>query len=356
MSHRKKDHRFFKGFVGIVSGTLMSFMAMNAHAGGSINVAGYGGVTWELITKNFLVPLKQETGLDVKLVTEPNLAKLQAMVEAGRCEYEVIELGGSELEIAKGKDLLQKIDYSVVDPTNRMPETAKDPYGFLFVTFSEVIVYRADKFPNGGPQNMQDFWDVNKFPGTRSMHDSVVPNLEFALLADGVSRDEIYSVLATDEGVDRAFKKLDEIKPGVVKFWTSGAESTQLIANGEADMSIAWNGRIKKLQDDGVDAVMVWNDANTDSAYYVIPKTCENTRGAETYMNAWTNPEWSMNWVRDIPYPGFVPGLSDQLEPNLAKNLPTNPDNLKVSFITDWSFWVPNRERLNVRWKEWLLE
>ena len=112
--------------------------APTAQAEETIHVAGYGGVTWELITKNFLTPLKEKTGLEVKLETEPSLAKLKAMVEAGRCDFEVIELYGAEYEIAVRDGLLQKIDYSIVDPDNIMPDFAKHDEGFLFVTFSEV--------------------------------------------------------------------------------------------------------------------------------------------------------------------------------------------------------------------------
>ena len=340
---------------GVLAGTVL-LAASPAQAGEPIHVAGYGGVTWELITKNFLVPLEEKTGVEVKLETEPSLAKLRAMVEAGRCDFEVIELYGAEYEIAVRDDLLQDIDYSVVDPNNIMPDFTKHDKGFLFVTFSELIVYRQDHFPDGGPQNMADLWDVEKFPGPRTLHDTVVTNLEFALLADGVALEDLYDVLSTEEGIDRAFTKLDEIKPHVVKFWSAGAEPVQMIADGEAHLGIAWNGRIKKLQDSGVDAVMVWNGANTDSSRYGIPKGCENKHDAELYLSAWATPEWVANWSNDIPYPGFVPGVMELLDPEYAMQMPTHPDNAAKSYLTDWSFWEKNRERLEERWKEWLLE
>ena len=340
---------------GVLAGTLL-LATPAAQAGEPIHVAGYGGVTWELITKNFLVPLKEETGVEVKLETEPSLAKLRAMVEAGRCDFEVIELYGAEYEIAVRDDLLEDIDYSVVDPDNIMPDFTKHDKGFLYVTFSELLVYRQDHFPEGGPQSMADLWDVEKFPGPRTLHDTVVTNLEFALLADGVALEDLYDALSSEEGIDRAFSKLDEIKPHVVKFWSAGAEPVQMIADGEAHLGIAWNGRIKKLQDSGVDAVMVWNGANTDSSRYGIPKGCENKRDAELYLGAWANPEWVANWSRDIPYPGFVPGVMELLDPEYAMQMPTHPDNAAKSYLTDWGFWEKNRERLEERWKEWLLE
>lgn len=341
---------------GLFAGAAMWSAAPAANAADTIRVAGYGGVTWELITKNFLTPLQEQTGLEVKLETDPSVAKLSAMVEAGRCDFEVIELSGSEFLIAVRDGLLQPIDYSIVDPNNIMPDFTKEEMGFLFVTFSEVLVYRSDHFPNGGPQSMADFWNVEAFPGPRTLHDTPVANLEFALLSDGVATENVYEVLSSDGGVDRAFARLDEIKPHVVKFWSAGAEPIQMIADGEAFLGVAWNGRIKAMQDEGVDAVMVWQDANTDSAYYGIPATCDNAQTAAIYIGAWANPEWVAGWANDIPYPGFVPGVMDRLDPELAMNMPTNPDNAATSFLTDWTFWEQNREALEERWKEWLLE
>jgi len=42
------------------------------------------------------------------------------------------------------------------------------------------------------------------------------------LIADGVEPKDVYKVLGTPAGVDRAFKKLDTIKKNIV-WWESGA-------------------------------------------------------------------------------------------------------------------------------------
>ena len=95
---------------------------------------------------------------------------------------------------------------------------------------------------------------------------------------------------------------------------------------------------------------------NTDSSRYGIPAGCENKKAAETYLSAWANPEWVANWSNDIPYPGFVPGVMERLDPEYAKQMPTHPDNVAKSYLTNWTYWEKNRERLEERWKEWLLE
>ena len=41
--------------------------------------------------------------------------------------------------------------------------------------------------------------------------------IEYAILADGVPLKDVYEVLSTSEGVDRAFAKLDSIKDSIQK-------------------------------------------------------------------------------------------------------------------------------------------
>ena len=70
---------------------------------------------------------------------------------------------------------------------------------------------------------MADFFDLRTFPGRRGMRRVPQVNLEFALIADGVPLDQVYAVLDTPEGLNRAFRKLDTIKDQVI-WWEAGAQ------------------------------------------------------------------------------------------------------------------------------------
>src|SRR5215813_6795383 len=83
-------------------------------------------------------------------------------------------------------------------------------YGITSYSLGTNLVYRKDKFPNGGPQSWADFWDVKKFPGSRCLYDRSFSCLAFALLADGVPTDKLYPM-----DVDRAFRKMSELKPHI---------------------------------------------------------------------------------------------------------------------------------------------
>ena len=342
----------------IFSISVIVFTITKSSNAATIYVNGYGGTTWENITKAYLEPLKANTGLNVELVPDPSLAKLEAMVGEGKCDYHVIELEGANYMLAVEKGLLQEIDYSIVDPNNVVADNHKKPMGYEFVAFSEIIAYRNDQFPNGGPTNMAEFWDIEKFPGARTMHDRVVGSLEFALEADGVAPSDVYNVLSSPGGVDRAFAKLDEIKPHIVKFWSSGAEPIQMIADGEVTAAIAWNGRLQAMKNEGVDVFYTFQDGNLDTGIYSIPASCskEDAKNVALYLNAWSTPEMAVEWAKLMPYPPFTGGVAEQLDPDYAKLLPTTPENVAMQHQTDWTFWHANFEELNERWKEWTLE
>ena len=78
------------------------------------------------------------------------------------------------------------------------------------------------------------------------MRRTPLANLE-SRSADGVPAAEVYAVLDTPEGVDRAFRKLDTIKDQVV-WWDAGAQPPQMLADGEVVMTTAYNGRIFNAQ------------------------------------------------------------------------------------------------------------
>src|SRR5207247_9117368 len=102
-----------------------------------------------------------------------------------------------------------------------------------------------------------DCVDVQKFPGSRGLCINDSPRtLIFALIADGVPADRLYPL-----DIDRAFKKLNEIKPHIKVWWREGNQSQQLIRDGELYMMSIWNGRATELKQAGVPVELVWNGA-----------------------------------------------------------------------------------------------
>ena len=171
------------------------------HSGGSMGSA---------MRKAFFNGYEKKYGIRVVETSPADFGKLRAMVDRGNVEWDVTEIGGQDAIRAVKLGLVEKIDDKIVD-RSKYPEKVRTPYVFASSVYTTIIGYRTDVFKDGSqPKSWADWWDVKKFPGARTMRNHPTDNLEFALIADGVPTDKLYPI-----DFDRAFKKLDQIKPHV---------------------------------------------------------------------------------------------------------------------------------------------
>ena len=232
----------------------------------TVYVNSYGGV-WETSWKKaFFDPFTAQTGIQIKSVPGVSFAKLKAQVQSRNFDWNVINLGDVEYGQAVHEGLVEKVD-KVAAKTDQLPPHMVRDYGIVSYSLGTNLVYRKDKFPNGGPQSWADFWDVKRFPGPRCLFDRSFTCLAFALLADGVPIDKLYPM-----DVDRAFRKMNEIKPHIKVWWREGAQSQQLIRDGEVVMIGMWSARAIDLIEDKVPLEIVWNGAELYNANLMIPK------------------------------------------------------------------------------------
>ena len=195
------------------------------------------------------------------------------MVETGNYKTHIVDAIPAYVATLCDEGMLESLDWEKlgVTPDDMLPGAAHE-CGIGTISWSTVYAYRSDVFSDDPPKTWADFWNVEKYPGKRGLWKSE-PNatLEFALQADGVPADQVYEVLRSPGGVDRAFAKLDEIKDHVI-WWNSGAEAPQLLADKEVVMTTGWNGRFyNAIVDDGQPFVLVWDGQGMDYDFWVIP-------------------------------------------------------------------------------------
>ena len=143
------------------------------------------------------------------------------------------------------------------------------------IWWSYVPFHKADTFSGDQPSTIQDFFDVEKFPGKRGVHTWANAIVEMALYADGVAIPDIYDVLVYSRWTGSCFcNMLDSIKDHVV-FWSSGAKPLDLVNSGEVSMSLAYNGRIGgAVLNDGADYVTVWDGQVLEEEWLVLDEWC----------------------------------------------------------------------------------
>jgi putative spermidine/putrescine transport system substrate-binding protein len=330
---------------------------------GSVVVASWGGSFQDAQRETMFKPFEEETGIKVIEATGPSLAKIKAMVESGNTEWDVSGITPGDLMILAREGLAEKIDYDNY-LKSMMPDIVPEvvhPYGIGNFFYTKVIAYSTEAFPGDNhPQSWADVWDVEKFPGPRMIDagDWVVPPLEYALLADGVSKENLYPL-----DMERAYASIAKIKPHVVKFATASAMPPQALVDGEVVVAPATLGRIFKLMKDGAPVNFVWNGGLMQFDYWMIPKGAKNYENAMKFIEFATRPEIQAALVKIQPLGPVNLKTFDYLTEDEARILPSHPDHLDKQVLLNAEFWATvgpdgknNLEKNQEMWNKFTLQ
>jgi putative spermidine/putrescine transport system substrate-binding protein len=325
------------------------FVHTSAQAQGKIvYVNSYGGV-WETSWKKaFFDPFTAQTGIQIKTVPGVSFAKLKAQVQTGNYQWDVVNLGSVEYGQAVLENLLEKVD-KVAAKTDQLPPNMVHDYCITSYSLGTNIVYRKDKFPNGGPQSWADFWNVKKFPGPRCLYDRSFTCLSFALLADGVPKDKLYPM-----DLDRAFRKMDELKPHIKTWWRDGSQSQQLIRDGEVDMIAMWSARAVDLIEDKVPLEIVWNEAEIYESNLQVPRGDPRAKETWELCNFIASAKPQAEFAMMLPYGPANPGARALMPEARLKQTPAWPEHQKIGFTPDAAWIAPRLAGIRERWTQWL--
>ncbi len=344
------------GFLAAACIALANLPVSPVQAAEEVTIVSWGGSYSASQRKAFYEPYAEETGVEV-LEDEwsGDMAKIRAMVDTGTYQGHVYDAESGHLVAGCDEGLWEEIDYGRLGfgPSDFLAGAAHD-CGVGNISWSTLFAYDADQISGEGPENWADFWDLEKFPGRRGMYKSPKSNLEFALLADGVEVEELYDVLGTQDGIARAFAKLDELKPHIV-WYEAGAQGPQLLADKEVVMTTGFNGRFyTAVVDDQKNFRIVWDGQAMDFDFWVIPKGHPESALAYDFIKFASRPERMGDQTNYISYGPLRKDATKHVDPNILPHLPTAETNTKKWFKSDTSFWADNEETLNEQFNVWL--
>lgn len=336
-------------------------------ASADVTVMSWGGAYGAAQTEAHVKPWMAATGNAAVMLDSDNPAPaVKAMVEAGNVTVDVASLEIADAIRLCDEGVLEPIDAASLPPAPDGTPAVDDflpgavtECGVSTDIWSNVFAYDTTKFPEG-PTLATDFFDLEKFPGKRGLRKGAKAVLEFALMGDGVPAAEVYAVLATPEGVDRAFAKLDSIKDSVV-WWEAGSQAPQLLADGEVSMTTAYNGRIfAAAVGEGKPFKIVWDGQLYENEMYVVPKGAPNKDLAMEFIRYATSTDGLRAQAQQISYgPARKSSMATELifkdgVTVMAPHLPTAPENLGNALESSSAFWVDYDSELNERFQAWL--
>lgn len=349
--------------------TALGALALPAVAQQQITVMGWGGAYTNSQVEAYHKPFTAKTGIGVVSVDADNPATpIKAQVEAGNVTVDVASVEIADAVRLCDEGLVIPIDASTLPPApDGTPATRDFIEGTLSDcmiptdVFATAIAYDTTRFPNGAPATIADFFDTARFPGKRGIKKGAKTTLEMALMADGVPASEVYALLETKQGQDRAFAKLDTIKADAV-FWEAGAQPPQLLADGEVVMTMAWNGRIfNAAVAEGKPFAIMWDGQVFEWEGWVIPKGAPNPEAAMDFVRFSTSTEPLSDAAEWISYgpprkssAPLVGTFKGDGKTEMAPHLPTSPENLTNALPSSLDFWADRDTELNERFNAWL--
>jgi len=327
---------------------------------GEVVVFSYGGSYTQAVRKYVYEPFTKATGIAVIDVTadiaEP---QVRAMTRAGRVDWDVALIDGQNYPTMHDAGLFQSIDYGLWDDEalKGAPQSARLSDAVVAFRSTTLLAYDERSFPKGGPQNWVDFWNVEAFPGPRGLS-SVARHMVLALAADGVPNSDRWPL--TDDKIERALKKLSEIKPHVAKWWTAGGEPVQALINREFVMTSCYDGRALSAIRQGAPIRMVWSGGNLVYVYWTVLKGGPSSGNAQKLVAFLNRAENAAAFTMGTNLTGPNVNQLQHLPADLVPLLSITEDNASQLVAQDDAWLAAKRpdgktnvDHLQERWLAW---
>jgi putative spermidine/putrescine transport system substrate-binding protein len=300
------------------------------------------------------------------------VAKLRAMNEAGNITWDLVDVVAADAIRLCDEGLAMEIDHDELLAPAPDGTSASDDFGDLIVSdcyipqivYSTTFGYRTDMVPAGvePPSDICSVFDLETYPGKRALEKRPINNMEWALLCDGVAKADVYDVLETDAGQDQALAKLDTIKDQVI-WWNAGADTPQLLADGEVFMGSTYNGRLfSAIVEQNQPIGMMWDAQVFDLDGWIIPTGLSEDRLARVkdFVRFATDTQRLADQAKYISYGparlSSAPLVSTHadLGIEMAPHMPTDPNNAKNTFLYNYEFWADYRDDIDAKFQAWL--
>jgi putative spermidine/putrescine transport system substrate-binding protein len=313
---------------------------------------GYGDI-WDIA---FFKPFEAATGIKATGVVSKDFPfnEFKISVETGAYRWSMAAGVTKELYFRlRDADLMDPIDVNSPDIAARPAENVMPdwlPYGLYCFT----MAYRETSFPQG-LDSYRDMWNVAQFPGRRSLRKRAVDAIEMTARGIGIPAEDIYPMLKTPEGWDKVFAGLDEIRPQIAVWWESDPQMDQLIGSGDLDIFPISSHRAQKLKNDGAPVGISYTDGYFTTQGWAIPKGSPQGDVAREFIKFAAQPAFEAEFMKSTLMGPMHPKAFDHLDADLARTLPTYPDNLAKMREQDAQFWLDHGEDANTRFEQWIL-
>ncbi len=326
--------------------------------GTQLMVVSYGGAYQDAQRAAFFEPYGKERGIRLSEGTYGGgYGAFRDSIADGKSGWDVVDVEGNMVLLGGKEGLLEPIDYNVVPKTGLMPEAVNE-YGVGVMSFSYLLAWNSDSISaDQVAEPWKTFFDPVALPGPRGLHDDPRRTLEIALMADGVSPDQLYPL-----DLDRAFAFLTRFRDAMkgagtpIVWWRTYDEPQKLLASGEVMLTPGVDGRLIAARSKGEPIGLSWNGGILDFDWWVVPKGTERREEAMKFIAYAVAATSQAALSEAIAYGPVNEEAWGLLPDSVKREMPTSPENRKgqVRFDTEW--WTTNFDSVQTRWEAWRAE
>ncbi len=351
----------FLGAVSIPSSVFAQQVAKHA----DITFVSFTGPYMRSQMLGFVRPYEEETGSRVFVEHySGGINEIRNQVESANVVWDVVDLIESDMLRACNEGLLENLDNIGLPPGKDgtpakvdFVEGALHKCGVGMIIWATAFAYDNDAFGDQTPGNISDFFDTERFPGPRAIRKDPTVIMEWALIADGILPEDVYSTLETEDGVTRALAVMDRIKPGL-QLWSNGRDPVRMLQNNEVVMSSVWATTGEVAADESESNFTInWDGRVIEIELFGVPKGSRNKAAAMEFIKFSSSTESLANMASLHPNGPARNSSLKLLSEDVLSRLPNNPaaDDL-LTIKSDATWWSANHAKLEEVFNNWLAE
>ncbi|MCL6444592.1 MAG: ABC transporter substrate-binding protein [Alicyclobacillus sp.] len=315
---------------------------------GPITFVSWGGTTQQAQQKYWADTFTKKTGISVIQAGPTDYGKFKAMVESHNVSWDVVDVEADFAYKAAKEGLLEPLNFQIIN-YKHLDKDFVFKYGVGDFEYSFVDAYNKQKFGKNPPHGWADFFNTKKYPGMRTVYEwPTIGVLEAALLAEGTPSNKLYPL-----NVKKAFNKLNQLKPSIV-WWTTGAQSQQLMASGNTDLGFVWNGRMYYLIQQGAPIGIDWTQNIKEADFLVVPKGSKHVKAAMEFIANALDPRNQADFTNATSYGPVNQDALRFVKKSIVPYLPSSHKLTQVVLNAKW--WAYHEDAVEPQWNAWLLQ
>ena len=334
----------------------------------TLTVVTWGGTYEASQHEAYFEPFEAATGIAVETVRyDGSLEALRAHLADGETTWDVIDLIRADAVHACEDGLLEKIDPAILEPApdgtpaqDDFLDGAIQPCSITQLVFSTVIAYDNRAFPGEKPRRIEDFFNTERFPGKRALRKAPVALFEWALMAYGVPRQQLYELLSTERGFDLALAKLESIREELV-WWQGGQEPVDLLRQGKVAMASGYNGRFFHARAvEGTPISVIWDGQLLDFNAWAIPQGADDGDLARRFIAFATQTPRLAAQANRISYGPARKSAQRRVGLHVTAGVPMRPylptaeRHMETAIARDHTWYAQTVDLRQRRFRQWL--